>query len=97
MTYAITSLPRERADAQKLLSLLRGRWEIENRAFYVLDTVLKEDSNRTRTSGAPHVLSSLRHLAVNLARRLGQGVTQTLREHALKPTLLFARLGIMKK
>lgn len=97
MTYAITSLSRDRADANALLKLQRGRWEIENRSFYVLDTVLKEDANRTRSRTAPRVLSAIRHAALNLSRRLDQGMTELLREHALKPTRLFTRLGIMKE
>jgi hypothetical protein len=35
--YGITSLPREQADAARLLSLVRCHWGIENRVFHVRD------------------------------------------------------------
>jgi predicted transposase YbfD/YdcC len=96
VTYAITSLPRKKANAETLLSLLRGRWEIENGCFHVLDATLREDHDRTRTGRAAHVKSVLGHIVLNLARRLRQSVPSLLREHALKPNLLYHRLGIMK-
>lgn len=96
VTYAITSLSRERADAAFLLKHLRGRWHIENRCFYMLDTSLGDDASRTRTGHAPHALTSIRLAALNLARRLGQTVAALCREHALKPNLLLNRLRIFK-
>lgn len=94
MTYAITSLSREQADAAFLLKHLRGRWHIENRCFYVLDTALGDDASRTRTGHAAHVLTSIRLATLNLARRLHQSVTSLCQEHALKPHLLLNRLRI---
>ena len=35
VTYALTSVSRERASTADLLGWLRGRWGIENRAFWV--------------------------------------------------------------
>lgn len=97
VTYAITSLNRTQADAKFLLASLRGRWGIENRCFYVLDTGLGEDACRVRTGAAGRNLSSVRHSLLNLARRLGQSVGQLCREHAVKPHLLLQRLRIFKK
>ena len=37
--YAITSLSPDRASPERLLDLWRGRWEIENRLFWVRDVV----------------------------------------------------------
>ena len=96
VTYAITSLSRERADAAFLLKHLRGRWHIENRCFYVLDTSLGDDASRTRTGRAAHALTSIRLAAINLARKLRQTVGSLCREHALKPNLLLNRLRIFK-
>ena len=96
VTYAITSLSREQADAAFLLKHLRGRWHIENRCFYVLDTTLGDDASRTRTGHAAHALTSIRLAALNLARRLHQSVGSLCREHALKPHLLLNRLRIFK-
>lgn len=96
VTYAITSLSRDQADAAFLLKHLRGRWHIENRCFYVLDTSLGDDASRTRTGHAAHALTSIRLITLNLARRLRQTVDSLCREHALKPNLLLNRLRIFK-
>src|SRR3954454_24881187 len=55
VVYGITSLGRERADAKRLLELVRGHWEIENRLHYVRDETLGEDRCRVRTGSAPQV------------------------------------------
>ena len=96
VTYAITSLSRDQADAAFLLKHLRGRWHIENRCFYVLDTVLGDDASRTRAGHAAHALTCIRLSTLNLARRLGQTVGKLCREHALKTSLLLNRLRIFK-
>jgi predicted transposase YbfD/YdcC len=92
-TYAITSLPRAKADAGFLLKHLRGRWLIESR-FYILDTQLGEDHCRARTGGTAHGLSAIRHFAVNLAGILRRSTTHMCQEHAAKPNVLLHRLRI---
>ena len=66
-TYAITSLSHDSANAAVLLKHLRGRWLIESR-FYVLDVHLRQDHCRVRTCHTAFVLSSVRHMAINLQR-----------------------------
>ena len=95
-TYALTSLPRTKANAAFLLDQLRGRWHIENRGFHVLDVSLGDDANRTRTGHAARALHAIRNMAVNLARRLAKSTPDLCREHALKPNLLQNRLRIFK-
>jgi predicted transposase YbfD/YdcC len=97
VTYAITSLTRKEATAQFLLSAIRGRWSIENSCFYVLDTALGEDRSRVRSGNAALVCSAIRHAVLNFCRKLDQTVTETIREHAVKPAVLLARLCIYKK
>lgn len=94
-TYAITSLPRQKADAAFLLQHLRGRWLIESR-FYVLDTQLSEDHSRTRTGHAAHALSAIRHATLNLAKKLKASTTTMCQEHAAKTPVLLQRLRIVK-
>ncbi len=96
VVYAVMSLPRSRADASRLLSLLRGRWRIENSVFHVLDVVLGEDASRTRTRRSPSVLATVRTGALNFLRRLGLPIAATLREHALRPERLLARMSNVK-
>lgn len=69
--YGVTSLPRERADAARLLAIVRAHWGIENRVFHVRDQTLGEDACRVRTRSAPAVFSALRNGVVNVLQLLG--------------------------
>lgn len=69
--YAITSLSRQEADAERLLALCRGHWAIENRLYCVRDTTLAEDACRVRTPAVAHTLAALRNTALTLLRRQG--------------------------
>ena len=62
--YAITSLPPERADADRLLEIWRGHWGIENRLHWVRDMVFGEDQCQVRTGPAPQLLAALRNLVI---------------------------------
>ncbi len=69
--YGITSLGRDRADARRLLSLVRSHWGIENKVFHVRDQTLGEDACRVRKRSAPIVLSTLRNSVLNVLRIMG--------------------------
>jgi Transposase DDE domain len=62
----ITSLPPDRADAGRLLELVRGHWRIENCLHYVRDVTLGEDACRVRSGNAPQVLAAMRNAAIHL-------------------------------
>lgn len=64
--YGITSLGPQRADARRLLELVRGHWLIENRLHWVRDVTLREDACRVRKGSAPQVLAALRNTVVHL-------------------------------
>lgn len=97
ITYAITSLTPERASPAKLLDLLRGRWEIENRLFWVRDVVFREDHSRIRTGTAALATSHVRNAAINYLRaRKVDNNAAALRENALKVEGLLRELGILK-
>lgn len=86
VTYAITSLPPQRADAATLLAYLRGHWSIENRLHYVRDVTFGEDRSQTRCGAAPQVLATCRNLALSLLRRAGAtNVAAALRTYASRP------------
>ena len=94
--YAITSVPREKANAAKLLLWWRDHWKIENQLHYVRDVTLGEDASRIRTGNAPENLASVRNAAIGLLRRLGHtNIAAALRENALKVTQLLTKLGIL--
>lgn len=69
--YAITSLPREKAAAARLLQLSRDHWGIENRLHYVHDVTCGEDAGRTATPKAAQALAAFRNTVLALIRRLG--------------------------
>lgn len=84
ITYAVTSLPPEEADAQRICLELRGYWAaVENGSHCVRDTTLQEDASQIRTGAAPQVMAALRNLMLALARRVGaSNIAATLRTYA---------------
>lgn len=93
VSYGITSLPRERADAAKLLTLVRDHWGIENRLFHVRDVTFGEDACRVRSGSAPHILSGLRNLCIYLLDAAGfTNKARALRRHAAHPDEALALL-----
>lgn len=86
VTYAITSLPPERAGAATLLRLLRGHWGIENGAHHVRDVTFDEDRCQVRTGAAPQALAACRNLAIALLRRRGHtNIAEATRTYAGRP------------
>jgi predicted transposase YbfD/YdcC len=59
----INSIP---ADAKRFAHAVRGHWGIENRLHWRLDVVFGEDASRIRKGNAPAILTSIRHLCMNL-------------------------------
>jgi predicted transposase YbfD/YdcC len=48
---------------------VRDHWAIENGLHWVLDMTFRDDECRIRTDNAPENVVTLKHMAVNLARR----------------------------
>jgi predicted transposase YbfD/YdcC len=69
--YGVTSLPRERADATRLLGIVRDHWGIENKVFYVRDQTMGEDASRVRKRSAPVVLATMRNAVLGVLRVMG--------------------------
>ena len=92
--YAISSAPRELADAAQLLRWWRGHWWIENGVHYVRDVTFGEDASRIRSGGAPQILAAMRNAALTLLRALGtDNIAEALRENAWNPQRLLAIFG----
>ncbi len=70
VTYAITRLPPERADAGALPTLLRDHWGIENTLHHVRDVTFDEDRSAVRTKAAPQVCAACRNLVLMTLLRL---------------------------
>ena len=64
--YYIPSLP-DRAD--RMLSVVRGHWGIENSVYWTLDVAFDEDDCRVRVGNAAENFSALRRMALNMLKR----------------------------
>jgi hypothetical protein len=88
VSYALTSLPPDRANAAAILAALRGHWRIENGAHWVRDVVWDEDRCQVRSGAAPQVLAACRNLANTLLRRAGfSNLAAALRTLAARPSV----------
>jgi hypothetical protein len=97
VSYAITSVPRDRAGAATLLGWHRGHWGIENRAYYVRDVTMGEDGNRTWVGSGPQVLAALRNAAISHLRMAGSSnIAASLRRNAARVGDLLKSPRILK-
>jgi len=95
VAYGVTSLPPEKADLKRLLDLVRGHWEIENRLHWVRDVTFDEDRSRIRTGTGPRTFATLRNLAISLFRLSGyKNIAQALRLHAWNKECALQMVGI---
>jgi hypothetical protein len=79
--YAITSLPPALADADRLLTLWRGHWGIENRLHWVRDVLFDEDRSGATVGNVPQMLATLHNTAISLLRAHGQPAIAAARRH----------------
>lgn len=86
VTDYITSLSPERADAARLLTLIRGHWGMENRLHSVRDVTFDEDRSAVRSDAAPQVMAACRTLVLALLRRQRHlNIAAALRTYASRP------------
>jgi len=69
--YGLTSLPPQQASPAELLAYNRGHWEIENRLHHVRDMTYDEDRSQVRRGRRPHMMATLRNVAISLLRLTG--------------------------
>ena len=90
----ITSLDACRAGPARLGVLVRGQWQIENRAHWVRDVTSGEDRSQVRAGHGPQVMACLRNLAVSLLRLAGEAnIAAGLRDTAWERSRAFALPG----
>jgi predicted transposase YbfD/YdcC len=83
--YAITSLPAEQAQPGDLAHWIRSHWSIENRLHWVRDVTYTEDASQARTGTGPHIMATLRNLAISVLRLNGHtNIAAALRYTARK-------------
>lgn len=95
VVYGVTSLSPAHADPARLLALNRAHWSIENRLHWVRDVTFDEDRSRVRKHAGPHVMASLRNVALSLLRLAGAtNIAQALRRCAWQRALPLRLIGI---
>jgi predicted transposase YbfD/YdcC len=91
----VTSLAPERADATRLLALVRGQWHIENQSHWVRDVTFDEDRSQVRCGNIPQVMAALRNTVIGLMRWAGYtNMAGACRRFAAQPTAALHLIGI---
>jgi predicted transposase YbfD/YdcC len=90
-----TRLPPERADAGRVLALVRGHWHIENQSHWVRDVTFDEDRSQGRCGNIPQVMAAFRNTVIGLLRWAGHtNIAAACRRCAAQPTLALELIGI---
>jgi predicted transposase YbfD/YdcC len=93
--YGITSLPPTVADAERLLAVVRGHWQIENGLHYIKDVTLGEDRSLIHKGNGPSIMAILRDTAVSVLHRAGwRTIAARLRYYGGHPKEALALLGV---
>jgi hypothetical protein len=91
----VTSLEPERADAARLLALVRGQWQIENQSHWVRDVTFDEDRSQVRCGHIPQVMAALRNTVIGLMRCAGYtNMAAACRRYAAQPQAALHLIGI---
>jgi len=87
-------MTKERATAENLLGLARGHWEIENRNHHVRDATFHEDLSQVRTENGPHMMATLRGLAMSIMRLTGvKNIAKAARNFAASAHATLRQIG----
>jgi predicted transposase YbfD/YdcC len=95
VVYGVTSLSPQRATPARLLELVRGQWQIENKSHWVRDVTFDEDRSQVRCGNIPQVMAALRNTAIGLLRWAGHtNIAAACRQLAAQPVQALALIGI---
>ena len=91
----VTSLAPERADAARLLALVRGQWHIENPSHWGREVTFDADRSQGRCGHIPQVMAALRNPVIGLMRWAGDtNIAAACRRFAAQPTAALHLSGI---
>jgi len=91
----VTSVAVERADAGRLLALVRNHWHIENQSHWVRDVTFDEDRSQVRCGNIPQVMAAFRNTVIGLLRWAGYtNIAAACRRFAARPALALDLIGI---
>ena len=92
--YGMTSLSRDKADAKRLLGLVRAHWGIENGLHYRRDVTMQEDASRVRKGSAPQVMAALRNSVIGLLSGVKSGLAAAIRHMGNRFDQALSLLGL---
>jgi predicted transposase YbfD/YdcC len=96
VVYGVTSLSPQRAPPARLLELVRGQWQIENKSHWVRAVTFDEDRSQVRCGNIPQVMAALRNTAIGLLRYAGYAnMAAAGRRLAAQPLQALALIGIV--
>jgi predicted transposase YbfD/YdcC len=88
VVYGVTSLTAQEANPDRLLTLIRKHWQIENGLHYRRDDTLKEDRCTLRTGHAAQAMAVINNVILGLLLRRGvKNVPDARRDFAADPKL----------
>ena len=94
VSYGVTNLGSDEAQAGHLEALWRGHWTIENRKHYVRDVTLGEDQGQAYCGSTPQALASLRNALIDLMRQHGwTNLADALRHYGASVPRVLALIG----
>jgi len=95
VVYGGTRLRPEQAPPERLRALVRGQWQIENKAHGVRDVTFDEERSQGRGGNMPQVMAALRNTAIGLLRCAGHAnIAAAGRRLAAQPLQALALIGI---
>src|SRR2546425_288840 len=95
VVYGVTSLRPERATPGRLLALVRGHWQIENKSHWVRDVTFDEDRSQVRCGNIPQIMAALRNTVIGLLRWAGEtNIAAAWRLVAAQPAQALAHIGL---
>jgi predicted transposase YbfD/YdcC len=81
VVYGLTSLSRQKADAARLLTLVREYWGIENKLHYRRDKTLQEDATRISHPALAQAMAIFNNLVIGLVSQHGWRYLPEARRH----------------
>jgi predicted transposase YbfD/YdcC len=95
VVYGVTRLRPKQGTPERLLALVRGHWQSENKSHGVRDVTFEEDRSQVRCGHIPQVMAALRHTTIGLLRWAGySNIAAACRRFAAQPDLALTLIGI---
>jgi predicted transposase YbfD/YdcC len=95
VVMGVTGLTSERAEAARVLALVRGHWHIANTSHGVRAVTFDEERSPVRGGHIPQLLATLRNTVIGLMRRAGAtNIAAAGRRFAAQPACAREFIGI---